>query len=81
MVKYEQCIVCISPLTKKSKLFLKSTAFWHVTPCSMIDIYECLWRICCLHHPEGGGKRSLRNISDFYQTAWCHTQEGSKILL
>ena len=60
-------------------VFMKTAAFWDVTPCCLIDVYRS-FRGLCLHHHQDGSK-SLRNLSHSYQITQHLLPEGSSLYI
>jgi hypothetical protein len=57
-------------------LNMKSSAFWYVMPCSLVDRYQCFGRTCYLHLQSGklfyrddGGSSVLQN-ADIYLASY-----------
>jgi hypothetical protein len=44
---------------------IKITLLWDVTPCSLIEWYECFGRTYCRFYPEYVGSRSLQSVVTF----------------
>jgi hypothetical protein len=56
-------------------IILKITVLWNLTSCSLINVYWCYGRTCCLHLQDW---RFLRNISNHLLTTWRHIPEDSE---
>jgi hypothetical protein len=61
-------------------LAMKSTIFWDMIPCGLVDIYRSLRGMCCLllawHTLQ---TQTCKTSPNFYQTAQCHTPEDSNL--
>jgi hypothetical protein len=47
---------------------IKTTVFWGVAPCSLIEVYQRFTGACCLHHQgsDDGGSKSSSSLYGGY---------------
>jgi hypothetical protein len=62
------------------RLFVKTTVFWDVAPCSLVEIFRRFRGACCLHHlgDEKAAGTSETSV-DFYQSTRHNIPEDSHL--
>lgn len=45
------------------------TVIWEVTPCSLVDHYQCFERMCCL---QDGSSTFMKTLVNIYEAGLCH---------
>jgi hypothetical protein len=41
---------------------MKTTVFWDIAPCSVVEVYRLFGGSCCLHHQSDGGSKHVWNV-------------------